>query len=66
MAILTADTQVETNSFPSGALGRNWIAAATRAHAVLTQSLSDELLDEISAGHAADRTPFKLPAVLVG
>lgn len=66
MAALTADSQVETYPLPSGALARNWIAAATRAHALLTQSLPDELLDEISAGHAADPTPFKLPAVLVG
>ena len=65
MAVRTAGSQVETQ-LPSGARERSWIAAATRAHALLTQILPDELLDEISAGHAADRTPIKLPAVLVG
>ena len=65
MVVLTADSDVETGCLPSGDLTRSWIEAATRGHALLTQSLPDELLDEISAGDAAHR-PFKLPAVLAG
>lgn len=66
MAVLTLDSKVETQSVPSGGAERSWVAVAARAHAILTQTLPDELLDDISTGHASDRTPFRLPAVLAG
>ena len=66
MAVLTRDPDVETGCLPSAGLTQSWIEAATRLHAILTQNVPDELLDAISAGNAAHRTPFKVPAVLGG
>ena len=66
MAVLTRVPDVETGCPPSAGLTRSWMEAATRVHAILTQSVPDELLDTISAGDAAHRTPFKVPALLVG
>jgi hypothetical protein len=66
MTVLTMETAVETYSSHSNALARDWVAVATRAHAILTQSLPDELLDELPALDAADQRPFILPAALVG
>ena len=65
MAVLTMDSLIDTDA-PASAPKRDWIAVAARAHAILTQSLPDEVLDEISAGPVVNRTPFRLPAVLVG
>jgi hypothetical protein len=66
MTILTMEAEVETYSSHSGALARDWVAVATRAHAILTQSLPDDLLDEMPALDVADQMPFTLPAALVG
>jgi hypothetical protein len=47
------------------ALVPGWSEVASRAHAILSQSLPDELLD--AGGCAgAHRTPFRLPPVLFG
>jgi len=66
MVVVTADREVEASFSPSGGLPRTWIAAATRAHNLLTHSLSDELLDAISASHVLDPLPLQLPAYLAG
>lgn len=66
MVVVTAYREVETSCLPSGRLPRTWIAAATRAHNLLTHSLSDESLDAISAGHVLDPLRLQLPAYLAG
>lgn len=66
MTVLTVDSLVETHSSCARTRTPSWFRAAALAHALLTQSLPDELLDDISAGPSADQAPFLLPAVLVG
>jgi len=46
------------------ALVPGWNEVATKAHAILSQSLPDELLDE--ATRSGVRTPFRIPTVLFG
>jgi hypothetical protein len=59
--------EVEWDVDPDGATQTtSWIDAAQRANAVLTQSLPDELLDELSDGHWAHGFPFRLRPVLAG
>ena len=67
MAVLTVVlSEVEAGDLPAGAPASTWTEVASRAHSILTQSLPDELLDEISAGHAAHPLPFTLPSFLFG
>ena len=64
MTVLTRERDVVTGGRPS-VRTQSWIEAATRAHAILTQSLPDELLNQVSTGDAGPQTPFKV-ALLVG
>jgi hypothetical protein len=66
MAVLELVLDREPEPEPSEALASDWVAVATRAHAILTQTLPDELLDEIAAGHGVGSAPFKFPVMLVG
>lgn len=64
MTVLTRERDMATGGRPS-VQTQSWFEAATRAHAILTQSLPDELLEQVSTGDAAPHTPFKV-ALLVG
>jgi hypothetical protein len=66
MAVLTLDFLIEASPEPSVTVARNWVAAAARAHAILSQTLPDDLLDTIGAGLVGDRTALSLPPVLAG
>ena len=65
MAVLELVFDSEPEPAPE-ALVSDWMAVATRAHAILTQTLPDELLDEVAAGPGVGAAPFKFPVMLVG
>lgn len=62
---LVFDSEPEPAPAPES-LASDWMAVATRAHAILTQTLPDELLDEVAAGPGVGAAPFKFPVMLVG
>ncbi|MGH8991639.1 MAG: hypothetical protein ACRDZ7_08940 [Acidimicrobiia bacterium] len=66
MTITTANERTATVVLPAGGPARSWADVAARAHAILTQTLPDELLDEIMRGHQALRPRLELRPVLAG
>lgn len=72
MTVLTeathaVDTDVAAHLLLAEGLPPDWAGVASRAHAILTQSLQDELLDELVTAYPATPAPlFSLPPVLAG
>ena len=66
VVLTTVRSDVESGSLPAADSSRAWAEAVSRAHAILTQTLPDELLDELATDGPAHHMPFRLPPILFG
>ncbi|MGH9039136.1 MAG: hypothetical protein ACRDZ3_02790 [Acidimicrobiia bacterium] len=65
MTITATIERPATVALPAGGPARSWAEVAARVHAILAQTLSDELSDEILSGHQA-RPRLELRTMLGG